>query len=171
VSADLSGWVILILLGECNRPRIVDPRPPLSLIESDGVRGSDPKNARSRCALNYSGLPDPRLDRFAVTSSSPSQFCGTDSPFRSLARRSPWLGRLLPVPSPPRSYRGNMHSGRLLSGVAFTDDHVMAHRCRGAGRPPHQELRAGRKCCGKKARFTLIKITQECALAIVAGNQ
>ena len=29
--------------------------------------------------------------------------------------------------------RGNMHSGRLLSVVAFTDDHVMAHRCRGAG--------------------------------------
>jgi hypothetical protein len=28
---------------------------------------------------------------------------------------------------------GNIHSGRLLSVVAFTDDHVMAHRCRGAG--------------------------------------
>jgi hypothetical protein len=32
------------------------------------------KNARSRSALNYPGLPDPRLDRFAITSSSPSQF-------------------------------------------------------------------------------------------------
>ncbi|MGA9215569.1 MAG: hypothetical protein WBZ54_09985, partial [Methylocella sp.] len=27
----------------------------------------------------------------------------------------------------------NMHGGRLLSVVAFTGDHFMAHRCRGAG--------------------------------------
>jgi hypothetical protein len=27
----------------------------------------------------------------------------------------------------------NLHGGRLLSVVAFTDDHVVAHRCRGAG--------------------------------------
>jgi hypothetical protein len=28
---------------------------------------------------------------------------------------------------------GNMHNGRLLSVVTFTDNHVMAHRCRGPG--------------------------------------
>jgi hypothetical protein len=39
---------------------------------------------------------------------------------------------LKPVLSKIETYRGNMHSGRLLSVVAFTDDHVMAHRCRGA---------------------------------------
>jgi hypothetical protein len=60
------------------------------------------KNARSRDALNFPGLPNPRLDRFAITSTSTSQFCGTDSPFRLLARRSPWLGKLLHAPSPPR---------------------------------------------------------------------
>ena len=60
---------------------------PLALMEfADRV---PIKNARSRSALNYPGLPDPRLDRFAITSSSPSQSCGTDSPFRLLARRSP----------------------------------------------------------------------------------
>jgi len=33
-----------------------------------------------------------------------------------------------------------LHGGRLPSVVAFTDDHVMAHRCRAGsgGRPPHQ---------------------------------
>ncbi|MGB6325879.1 MAG: hypothetical protein WBG11_08915, partial [Methylocella sp.] len=40
---------------------------------------------------------------------------------------------LKPVLGKIETYRGNMHSGRLLSVVAFTDDHVMAHRCRGAG--------------------------------------
>jgi hypothetical protein len=40
---------------------------------------------------------------------------------------------LKPVLGKIETDRGNMHSGRLLSVVAFTDDHVMAHRCRGAG--------------------------------------
>src|SRR5580704_242148 len=40
---------------------------------------------------------------------------------------------LKPVLGKIETNRGNMHSGRLLSVVAFTDDHVMAHRCRGAG--------------------------------------
>ena len=40
---------------------------------------------------------------------------------------------LKPVLGKIETDRGNMHSGRLLSVVAFTDDHVMVHRCRGAG--------------------------------------
>src|ERR1700752_5360707 len=48
---------------------------PLALMEfADRV---PIKNARSRSALNYPGLPDPRLGRFAIASSSPSQPCGT----------------------------------------------------------------------------------------------
>ena len=49
---------------------------------------------------------------------------------------------LKPVLGKIETDRGNMHSGRLLSVVAFTDDHVMAHRCRASGgRPPHQDFR------------------------------
>ena len=73
---------------------------PLALMEfSDRV---PIKNTCSRSALIYAGLPDPGLDRFAITSSSPSQSCGIGGHFRLLARRSPWLGRLLHAPSRPR---------------------------------------------------------------------
>jgi hypothetical protein len=55
---------------------------PLALMEfADRV---PIRNARSRCALNYPGLPDPRLDRFVITSSSPSQSCGTGGLFSRL---------------------------------------------------------------------------------------
>jgi len=37
----------------------------------------------------------------------------------------PILGKIKPD-------RGNLHNGRLLSFVAFSDDHVMAHQCQGA---------------------------------------
>jgi hypothetical protein len=33
---------------------------------------------------------------------------------------------------------GSLHGRRLLSVVAFTDDHVVVHRCRGAGPSTHQ---------------------------------
>ena len=56
----------------------------------DEVRGTGPyQNYALMCALTYPGLPAPRLDRFAITSFSPSQFCGIGSLFRPLARRSP----------------------------------------------------------------------------------
>ncbi len=59
----------------------------------EGGGGSPSRGAEGnelRSALNYLGLPNPRLDRFAVTS------------FRPLARQSSWLGRLLRTPSPHR---------------------------------------------------------------------
>jgi len=40
---------------------------------------------------------------------------------------------LKPVLGKIETNRGNMHSERLLSIVVFTVDHIMAHRCRGAG--------------------------------------
>jgi hypothetical protein len=53
----------------------------------DGVRRLGPyQDCALRCALIFSGLPNPRLDRFAITSSSPSQFCGTDGLCRPPAR-------------------------------------------------------------------------------------
>ena len=49
-----------------------------------GVRGSGPYQKHAlRCALRDPGLPDPRLDRFAMTSSSPSQRCGIARPFQA----------------------------------------------------------------------------------------
>ena len=46
----------------------------------DEVRGTGPyQNYALMCALTYPGLPTPRLDRFAITSFSPSQFCGVGS--------------------------------------------------------------------------------------------
>ena len=48
---------------------------------------------------------------------------------------------LKPVLGKVETDGGNIHRGRLLSVVAFTDDQFMAHRCRGdRGRPPHQEF-------------------------------
>ena len=40
---------------------------------------------------------------------------------------------LKPVLGEIETNRDSFHGGRLLSVVAFTDDHVVAHRCRGAG--------------------------------------
>jgi hypothetical protein len=36
---------------------------------------------------------------------------------------------------------GNLHGGRLLSFVAFTDDHVVAHRCRERGSSTPSRIR------------------------------
>ena len=50
----------------------------------------------------YSDLPDPRLDRFAITASSPSQSCGPYGRFKPLARRSLLLDSRLRAPLPPK---------------------------------------------------------------------
>jgi hypothetical protein len=73
---------------------------PLALME---FRGSGPyQDCALMCALIYSGLPNPRLDRFAITSSSPSQSCGPYGRFRPLARRSLLLDSRPRAPLPPR---------------------------------------------------------------------
>src|ERR1700722_15274184 len=43
--------------------------------------------------------------------------------------------KLKPVVGEIETDCDNLHGGRLLSVVAFTDDHVVANRCRGAGAP------------------------------------
>jgi hypothetical protein len=40
---------------------------------------------------------------------------------------------LKPVLGEIKADSGNLHNGWLLSLVAFSDDHTLAHRCRGAG--------------------------------------
>jgi transposase-like protein len=38
MGAGISDWSISILLGSCNQPRILDPRPPLAPIESEIIQ-------------------------------------------------------------------------------------------------------------------------------------
>ena len=48
---------------------------------------------------------------------------------------------LEPVLGEVKADGGNLNGGRLLSFVAFTDDHVVAHiDAASRGRPPHQNL-------------------------------
>jgi hypothetical protein len=68
-------------------------------------------------------LPSEKFDDFCAAQSSSDDHLSSGV---NAVNLKPVLGKI-------ETNRGNMHSGRLLSVVAFTDDHVMAHRCRGAG--------------------------------------
>ena len=55
----------------------------------------------------------------------------------------------------------SLHDGRLLSVVAFTDDHVVAHRCRGAGAVHPIKIFARLRQAGKSTALSVQKSSAE----------
>src|ERR1700730_239280 len=77
---------------------------------------------------------------------------------------------LKPVLGKIETNRGNMHSRRLLSVVAFTDDHVMAHRCRGAG-AVHPIKKSAQRFCGKKSGCVEKQLAQRAQVARLSAKR
>jgi hypothetical protein len=69
---------------------------------------------------------------------------------------------LKPLLGEIKTDRGNRHGGRLLSFVAFTDDHVLAHRCRERGpSTPSMLMQVAADLCGTEQTAAIMAIATQ----------